>query len=76
MSLFELLLVTGRLPYYEKVCSQGESLRAHGQLASKAISHRLLQLKDKWKKLSDMAEARKKRLEEAVQYQQVKDNNW
>ena len=49
----------------------GETLRAHGQLASKSISHRLLQLKDKWKKVSDMAEARKKRLEEAVQYQQV-----
>ena len=63
--------VAGRQPHYEKVCSQGETLRAHGQLASKSISHRLLQLRDKWKKLRDMADIRKKRLEEAGQYQQV-----
>ena len=46
-------------------------LHAHGQIASKSISHRLNQLKDKWKKLNDTADIRKTRLADAVQYQQV-----
>ena len=61
----------GRQPHYEEVCTCGEKLRAHGQFASKTISHRLNQLQDKWKKLKDLTSSRKSRLEEAVQYQQV-----
>ena len=52
-------------------CAARETLRAHGLVASKSISHWLLQLKEKWKNVRDMADIRKKNLEEAGQYQQV-----
>lgn len=70
-SCMHSIIFIGRQPNYEGICSTGEKLRAHGQLASKTISHRLNQLQDKWKKLRDMTSGRKTRLEEAVQYQQV-----
>ena len=62
----------GRHPHFQSICESGEKLRSEGHLASKAIGHRLTQLQDKWKKLSDMAATRKTRLEEAAQSQQVK----
>ena len=71
VQIYILFCYTGRQPNYEAICSTGEKLRAHGQLASKTISHRLNQLQENWRKLKDKTNARKSRLEEAVQYQQV-----
>jgi len=64
-------LCVGRHPHFQSICESGEKLRSEGHLASKAIGHRLTQLQDKWKKLTDMATVRKTRLEEAAQSQHV-----
>ena len=64
-------LSIGRQPHYQSICKAGQKLRTEGQLASKAIGHRVSQLQDKWKKLNDSATARKTRLEEAAKSQQV-----
>ena len=67
-------ICAGRHPHFQSICESGEKLRSEGHLASKAIGHRLTQLQDKWKKLSDMTATRKTRLEEAAQSQQVRES--
>ena len=71
LALFHPCRHAGRQPHYQSICRAGQKLRTEGQLASKAIGHRVSQLQDKWKKLNDCATIRKTRLEEAARSQQV-----
>ena len=65
-------LCTGRRPHFQSICKAGQKLKTEGQLASKAIGHRVGQLQEKWKKLNDSANVRKTRLQEAAKSQQVR----
>ena len=63
--------MTARWPRCQKVCSSGEELVANRHYARKDIKLRCDSLYDKWKKLRDLAAARKTRLDDAYESHQV-----
>ena len=65
--------INGHEPHFQNTVQIGENLRGGGHYASKPIGTRITTLQEKWKKLNELAAARRVRLEEAVQYQQVRN---
>lgn len=63
--------VSGRESRIKVVCQMGEGLKSGKHYAAKAIGVRGSALVDKWKKFKELAAARKSRLSEAYQSQQV-----
>lgn len=66
--------INGRGAHFRFTCQAGERLRKEGHYAAKGIGTKVVTLQDKWKKLNELAASRTARLEEAVQYQQVRNN--
>ena len=64
--------INGRGAHFRFTCQAGERLRKEGHYAAKGIGTKVVALQDKWKKLNELATSRTTRLEEAVQYQQVR----
>ena len=64
--------INGRGAHFRFTCQAGERLRKEGHYAAKGIGTKVAALQDKWKKLNELATSRTTRLEEAVQYQQVR----
>ena len=64
--------INGRGAHFRFTCQAGERLRKEGHYAAKGIGTKVIALQDKWKKLNELAASRTARLEEAVQYQQVR----
>ena len=66
--------INGRGAHFRFTCQAGERLRKERHYAAKGIGTKIGTLQDKWKKLNELATSRTARLEEAVQYQQVRDS--
>jgi spectrin beta len=63
--------ISGREPKMQAVCQVGDEMKHRKHYASKAIAVKVGGLVDKWKKLKELAAARKSRLNEAYHSQQV-----
>ena len=58
----------------EGVCGVGEMLISNNHYARRDIMTRINSLREKWKKLLDLASKRRTRLEDAYESHQVKSN--
>lgn len=63
----------GRWPVVERVCETGQTLVNKNHSDKKEIGLRIRNLKDKWAELRDLAKARRTRLEDAIEAQQVRE---
>ena len=61
-----------RRPLCQQVCQSGEELCAGKHYASRDIKQRIKNLNDKWKKLDDLANTRRTKLEDAAESHQVR----
>merc|ERR550532_1374334 len=59
-----------RRPLCQQVCQSGEELCAGKHYASRDIKQRIKNLNDKWKKLDDLANTRRTKLEDAAESHQ------
>ena len=60
-----------RQPYCERICQSGEELISNKHYASRDIRQRINSLRDKWKKLQELASMRRTRLDDAFESHQV-----
>ena len=61
--------IQGHQEDFKKLCRQGESLKEKAKFASRGITQRISNLKQKWTRVNELSSTRKQLLLEAEQYQ-------
>lgn len=63
--------MTGRWPWFEKLCTTGKELVNGGHESKKEINAKIKNLMEKWDKLKKLAATRKTKIEDGIEAHQV-----